>query len=49
MSDGKEHNCKRCGFKWASRIDEMPLACPRCKSYRWGVKKRETYRWSVKR
>jgi predicted Zn-ribbon and HTH transcriptional regulator len=27
-----EHECKRCGHKWESRV-EKPQCCPRCKSY----------------
>jgi hypothetical protein len=26
--------CKRCKFKWYSRVDE-PAQCPFCKTYRW--------------
>jgi len=28
------HTCKRCGYKWDSRLAK-PVACPKCKSYRW--------------
>jgi len=45
MAIGKEYHCKRCGFEWISRIEGTPVACPRCKSYGWRVKKRETFRW----
>ena len=32
--------CKRCSHKWSSRNrppDFKPLACPKCKSYRWEI------------
>lgn len=33
--------CKRCGYKWDSRVKE-PRACPRCKSYLYKTEKEES-------
>jgi hypothetical protein len=29
-----EHECLRCGYTWAGRI-EKPRSCAQCKSYLW--------------
>ncbi len=35
----KDMKCKcHCGYEWESKIDN-PKCCPKCKSYRWLVKK----------
>jgi len=26
--------CLRCGHEWKNQV-EIPVVCPRCKSYRW--------------
>lgn len=34
-----KNTCKRCGHKWASRIEKKPRACPNCKSYKWDLER----------
>lgn len=33
--------CKRCGYKWKTRGDKDPAACPSCKSYQWKTEKKK--------
>jgi predicted Zn-ribbon and HTH transcriptional regulator len=40
MQTAKELTCKRCGWKWAPRVDGRPKCCPGCKSSRWDEAKR---------
>ncbi len=30
-----ECQCERCGHKWITRSDELPIVCPKCKSPYW--------------
>lgn len=30
-----ELGCKRCGYKWGTKLDKKPSVCPRCKSKYW--------------
>lgn len=36
-----EYKCFRCGHIWDSRV-KNPKACPKCKSYKWEEKPKET-------
>ena len=27
--------CERCGHKWITRSEEIPIVCPKCKSPYW--------------
>jgi len=27
--------CKKCGYQWFPRRDELPLCCPNCKNRKW--------------
>lgn len=27
--------CSRCDYQWLPRINNLPRACPKCKSYNW--------------
>ena len=29
--------CKRCGWNWTSRKEELPACCPKCKRYDWNI------------
>lgn len=31
----KKYKCKKCGYKWWSRIITIPKECPNCKSRKW--------------
>jgi len=33
--------CKRCGHEWASKRENRPIICPKCKSPYWDRKRRE--------
>jgi len=33
--------CKKCGHKWLSRINNKPIACPKCKRYDYREEKKE--------
>ena len=35
-----ELTCKRCGYKWTARFDDVPKACPRCKNYHYAIEPR---------
>lgn len=39
MPETKER-CRRCQYEWEKR-KASPKCCPRCKSYKWNVKKEE--------
>ena len=30
-----ELKCKKCNYKWKSRIKKIPKECPDCKSRKW--------------
>ena len=36
MIDLYKQECKKCGYKWMSKVPE-PKACTRCKSYRYNT------------
>lgn len=36
--------CKKCGWKWETRRDRKPAACPACKSDRWDGETKNTDR-----
>ena len=31
----EKNKCLRCGHTWIPRMEELPVACPRCKSPYW--------------
>jgi predicted Zn-ribbon and HTH transcriptional regulator len=33
-------NCLKCGHSWINRTD-IPVRCPKCKSYSWKVPRKE--------
>ena len=33
--------CLRCGHVWRVRIDTRPAQCPKCKSCKWDVPRKE--------
>lgn len=32
--------CKRCGYIWIPRKEELPITCPKCRSPYWNKEKR---------
>lgn len=36
-----ECQCERCGHKWITRSEELPIVCPNCKSPYWNKPKQE--------
>lgn len=32
--------CKRCGWRWISRLSESPIRCARCRSLKWQEERR---------
>ena len=32
-------DCLRCGHSWIPRLNKEPRICPKCKSYKWNMKK----------
>lgn len=39
MENANEHQCKRCGYIWTSRVPD-PKVCTRCKSHYWKTESR---------
>jgi predicted Zn-ribbon and HTH transcriptional regulator len=37
-----DYECKKCGYKWKSRV-EKPSACPRCKRYDYDIEEKEIH------
>ncbi len=48
MSNVKFCTCKRCGWKWASRI-KNPHVCPnpKCHSVNWNARKQNKNGWGL--
>lgn len=37
----EQYECGKCGHKWTPRQANKPVACPKCKSYKWGETTKE--------
>jgi len=34
------YKCKRCGWTWMSRKNQVPITCAKCRSPYWNIKKK---------